>query len=48
MDEPAVMNSMPSFTTGIARPAPAASNFGDVQAPARVAIVCGLIWLSVE
>jgi hypothetical protein len=48
MDEPAVMNSRPSFTTGIARPAPTASNFFDVQAPASRPMVCELIWVSVE
>jgi hypothetical protein len=42
------MNSRPSLITGIARPAPTASNFGDVHAPASVAIVCALMRLSVE
>ena len=42
------MNSMPSFTTGIARPAPTASNFADVQAPCNRPTVCELICVSVE
>src|SRR5581483_1494133 len=37
-----------SLTTGMARPALAASNRGETHAPARRVIVCGVIWASAE
>jgi hypothetical protein len=46
-NEPPVMNSIPSFTTGIARPPPPSSKRADCHAPLSVGSVSRLICVSV-